>query len=178
MPSIIQQPPRTLMDVFRILPEGTLAELIDNRIYTSPSPFTLHQKTVFALAFEIETFLRKTKIGSVYQSPLDVYLDETRNAVQPDVFVVLNGNSHIVQHNGHVHGTPDLVIEILSPGNKDHDRVTKKNLYEQFGVKEYFIADPETKEVIHYLLENNKFIPQPASKGELNCRLLNCLFRW
>ncbi|MBL7726245.1 MAG: Uma2 family endonuclease [Dinghuibacter sp.] len=98
--------------------------------------------------------------------------------MQPDVFVVLSANSGIVQPNGHVHGTPDLVIEILSPGNKDHDRITKKNLYEQFGVKEYFIADPETKEVLHYLLQEKVFVPQATEPGVLNCRLLNCVFQW
>jgi len=44
------QPPRTLMEVFDMLPEGTHAELIDNRLYMSPAPTSFHQKILFAIA--------------------------------------------------------------------------------------------------------------------------------
>lgn len=178
MNEVIQHPPRTIMEVYKMLPEGTLAELIDNNIYMSPSPHTLHQQVSFKLAYEIESSLRKNGLGELFSAPLDVYLDEAANAVQPDVFVILKENASIVQPQGHIHGVPDLIIEILSPGNKNHDLLIKKNLYEKFGVKEYFIADPESNEVIHYLLEGGRFVLQPAQNRLINSQLLNATFQW
>jgi Uma2 family endonuclease len=55
-------------------------------------------------------------------------------------------------------GTPDLLVEILSNHNPEHDLVTKKNLYDKFGVKEYWIIDPITKECIVYQLIEKHFI--------------------
>jgi Uma2 family endonuclease len=54
-----------------------------------------------------------------------------------------------MQENG-VHGAPDAVIEILSPGSVYHDLIKKRKLYEKHGVKEYWMIDPESKEVIGY----------------------------
>lgn len=65
-----------------------------------------------------------------------------------------------------MHGVPDLVIEILSPGNKKHDQVTKKNLYEKFAVKEFWIVDPETKEATGYWLYGNKLSQFQHTKRE------------
>jgi Uma2 family endonuclease len=178
MNEIIQSPPRTIMEVYKMLPEGTLAELIDNKIYMSPSPQRLHQSLSVLLIRFFGDYLDENNIGEIFHAPFDVYLDEAANAVQPDIFIVLNDNSRIIQPNGHIHGSPDLIIEILSPGNKNHDLLTKKNLYEKFGVKEYFIVDPETKEVVHYILSGEAFTRQPDQTGVLSSLLLNNQFRW
>ncbi len=77
------------------------------------------------------------------------------NAVEPDLIVVLNKNNSIIKD--HIHGVPDILIEILSPGNNKHDTVRKKNLYERFGVKEYWIIDPQTNEAIGFELNQNRF---------------------
>jgi Uma2 family endonuclease len=58
-----------------------------------------------------------------------------------------------------VHGVPDFIIEILSPGNKDYDLNLKKNLYQKFGVKEYWIIDPETNIATGFELINSKYEP-------------------
>lgn len=60
--------------------------------------------------------------------PFDVYLDEQSNAVQPDIIVVLNENKKIIDPNGHIHGVPDLLVEILSPGNRGFDLIGKRSL--------------------------------------------------
>lgn len=178
MNAILQPPPRTMIEVFKMLPEGTLVELIDNKMYMSPSPFRQHQALSVKLIRLLGDFLDVNKNGEIFHAPFDVYLDETRNAVQPDIVVALRQNLNIVQPNGHIHGVPDLIIEILSPGNRDHDLVTKKELYEKFGVKEYFIADPETNAVIHYLLADGRFVLQPAQNRLINSQLLNATFQW
>ena len=75
-----------------------------------------------------------------------------------------------------IKGGPDFIIEVLSPGNKKYDTEKKKTLYEKFGVKEYFIIDPDNKEVITYYAVNKKFVKQVSVKGKLKSKLLKKVF--
>ena len=96
-------PPRTIMEVFKILPEGTLAELIDGSIYMSPSPTANHQRTVGTLCAALRAHVEKNNLGEVFISPFDVFLDETSNAVQPDLIFISAGNSTVVEEDA-IHG--------------------------------------------------------------------------
>ncbi|MBX2899464.1 MAG: Uma2 family endonuclease [Cyclobacteriaceae bacterium] len=169
----IESPPRTIMQVYQSLPEGTLAELIDNVLYMSPSPIYKHQKVLRQLFRVLCDFIIDTNRGEVMISPFDVYLDETSNAVQPDLVVVLKDNLAILNEEGHIHGVPDLLIEILSPGNTQHDTVRKKNLYEKFGVKEYWIVDPDSKRASVFQLQNQAYQLHYEGLGQIESPLLN-----
>jgi Uma2 family endonuclease len=171
-------PPRTIMEVFKMLPQGTLAEVIENTLYMSPTPTGQHQRILKELLVQLDLKIRNAEIGEVFVAPLDVFLDETSNAVQPDIFFIQSKNLSIVNPNGHVHGVPDLIIEILSPGNAKHDKVRKKDLYEKFGVKEYWIVDPSTKHTIGYRLADNKFVALGEFDGEVKSVLLNQSFKF
>ena len=74
--------------------------------------------------------------------------------VIPDMFVVCDRSK--VRADG-VYGAPDLVVEVLSPSTRKHDRGVKKNLYQEYGVKEYWIVEPDIKVVEVYLLKDNTF---------------------
>ncbi len=174
----LASPPRTAMDVFKMLPEGTLAEVINNQLLMAASPFGLHQLVSSIIGNKIFNWLEKNNWGVVLYAPMDVYLDEVANAVQPDIFILQNGGEAYLNKRGFVHGSPAIIIEILSEGNKDHDKIVKKNLYEKFGVKEYFIVDPETKEVIHYLLVNTIYEQQKTTASILYSVLLNASFEF
>jgi Uma2 family endonuclease len=137
--------PHTSMETYKMLPEGTLAELIDNVVYDSPSPYSIHQSLSKIILRKLLEEVEDKGTGVVFHAPLDVYLDEVSNAVQPDLIVVLKNNLHIIEKYGHIHDVPDLLIEILSKNNQRHDLVRKKNLYERFGVKEYWVIDPDNK---------------------------------
>lgn len=176
MLELLERPPRTIMEVYKMLPEGTLAELIDGIIYMSPSPVTNHQRIISQLLGKMFPYIEENKLGEIFVAPFDVYLDEHANAVQPDIIFVSNKNASIVKD--HIHGVPDLLIELLSPGNKSHDTVRKKNLYEKFGVKEYWIIDPETKESIGYALEGNVYKEFFKSSGQISSRLLDATFNY
>ena len=76
MENALQTPPRTAMEVFKLLPEGTLCEVINGQLYMSPSPFTKHQVIVSDLLTDINYYCRKLKIGRAFVAPYDVYLDE------------------------------------------------------------------------------------------------------
>jgi Uma2 family endonuclease len=117
------------MEVYKNLPEGTLAELIDNVIYVSPSPVYKHQEVLQEISSQLKEKLKHS--GKVTIAPFDVFLNETNNAVQPDIAVILTSNTGVLVPNGYFHGVPDIIIEILSPGNKEFDLVKKKELYER-----------------------------------------------
>ena len=171
MKNDIQTPPRTAMEVFKILPEGTLCEVINGQLFMSPSPFTQHQLIVMELSSGLHILLKSKKMGYVFMAPYDVYLDEYANAVQPDIVIVLKENENIIKD--HIHGVPDIIIEILSPGNKNHDLIRKRELYENFGVKEYFIVEPETKLVRSFKLQSGKYISEAEQVGKLTSTLLS-----
>lgn len=163
------------MEAFQSLPEGTLAELIDGIIYMSPSPTPFHQQAAGKLFFEIYKFVSNRNLGSVYFAPIDVYLDEERNAVQPDIIFVADEGRTTTSRKG-IHGAPEFIIEIISPSNSTHDLVVKKEIYQRFGVKEYWIVNPESKETIGFSLDNGSFRSIESSPGKLNSWLFNQVF--
>jgi Uma2 family endonuclease len=162
-----------MMEVFDILPEGTLAELIDNRLYMSPSPIFNHQDVLAEIAFHLRNFLKNK--GIVVISPFDVKLDQTRNAVQPDIVVILNNNPNQIKE-GRYSGVPDLLVEVLSPGNKEFDLIVKKELYERFGVKEYWVVDPDTKLALVFSLQENRYQKISESISKIHSDLLQTDF--
>lgn len=174
-PTVVESPPRTMMEVFKMLPEGTLAELVNNQLHMSPSPKSKHQIILNEINFQLLTYFKKVKSGMVYISPFDVYLDQ-ENVVQPDLIVILNPNRSILKEDNYIHGVPDLLVQILSEANKDHDRVTKKNLYERFGVKEYWIVDPENKLATGYELRNGKYALIAEDMGLIKSSILQISF--
>jgi Uma2 family endonuclease len=177
MRGIIDQRPRTIMEVFKSLPEGTLAEVIDNALYMSPAPTPSHQKIALNLATEMNSLAKGGKLGEVYFSPIDVYLDETSNAVQPDILFFFK-ESRIKTSTKGLHGSPDLIIEILSPSNSRHDQVIKKNLYEKFGVQEYWIVDPEKRTAVGYTLNEKNYVAIGEFHGFIQSLLLNSKFEF
>lgn len=164
-----QRPPKTAMEVYEMLPEGTLAEVINNVLYMSPAPNFEHQRLLGRLYTFMNVFITENDLGVCVFSPIDVYLGD-RNAVQPDIIFIARERLSIVQ-NGKVKGTPDLVVEALS-GNKKHDLQLKKNLYEAYGVQEYFIVNPANNEVITYYLVDNKFVLQESKNGKIKSKVL------
>jgi Uma2 family endonuclease len=173
MKPLLETPPRTIMEVYKNLPAGTLAELIDNTIYMSPSPVRKHQKILQSIFRKLSDDIEDRGKGDIFIAPFDVYLDETSNAVQPDIVVVLKANEQIIEPNGHIHGVPDLLVEVLSPSNKEYDLIKKKDLYERFGVKEYWIVDPDTRLALCYQLVNSKYQKANEEIGRIQSPLLN-----
>jgi Uma2 family endonuclease len=176
MNAAVKSPPRTIMEVFKMLPEGTLAELLNGVIFMSPSPVRDHQRIFLTLSSAIHQFVEKNNLGEVNVAPFDVYLDEQKNAVQPDLVFIAKENLSIIQE--HIHGVPDLIIEVLSEGNKSHDLKTKKELYEKFGVKEYWIVDPSSRQAMGYFFYLGKYESPILLEGKIDSKLLNHSFEF
>ncbi len=137
-------------------------ELWDGELVMAPAPFFRHQQVVFRLARQLDDFTRANKLGSVVPSPIDVIFTEHR-VVQPDVVYISTGNQAIIQDQ--IRGVPDLVVEVISAGSWRRDRMDKLVLYEEFGVPEYWIVDPEAALVEVRSLERGTYRLQ--SKGRV-----------
>lgn len=170
-------PPRSAMQVFRMLPEGTLAEVIENTLYMSPAPSPLHQEVSMRLATTINQFITRGKLGKLFAAPIDVFLDADSNVVQPDLVFVGKTNPLVIDETG-LHGVPEFIIEILSRSNQKHDLVKKKKLYEKFGVTEYWVVDPWSRRVTGFQLTSKGYRVIEEANGEISSVLLRHSFKF
>ncbi|HET7115653.1 MAG TPA: Uma2 family endonuclease, partial [Hanamia sp.] len=130
MTNTLIHPPKIMQEVWESLPEGTLCQLINNKLIMSPAPLNIHQVTIGELFVNLSIFLRKNKIGEVRIAPFDVYFSN-ENVLQPDIIFIKNENLKKIQNKG-LFGAPDIVIEILSPTTSQLDYEDKKIIYERF----------------------------------------------
>lgn len=161
------------MEEFKALPEGTLAELIHGNLFMTPGPSFTHQqlsRNVFAALLKF-VGINENK-GELIYAPCDIYLDEVDNVVQPDILYISPENGGIQKHDG-FHGVPDLLIEILSPSNSKHDLILKKELYEQFGVREYWIVSQKNGECNGCRLQDGKYGEPLRMKNKLRIAVLD-----
>lgn len=163
-------PPRSIREVFDRLPEGTLAQLIENQLIMTPAPTDNHQRILHTISVRIFNYLEKNPIGLVRIAPYDVFLDE-QNVFQPDIIFIKNEKTNSIRSDG-LHTTPDLVIEILSPSSFQYDLHQKKDVYERFGITEYWVVDPLTKEVQGYMLEAGRYGSPLLSTEEFKSEVL------
>jgi Uma2 family endonuclease len=119
-------------------------ELWNGEIIMSPAPNPAHQDIVLNFAQRLKGFVTKGRLGKVYVSPVDVVLTQ-RRVVQPDVLFIAQDRLKIVKD--FVDGVPDLAMEVISEGSWQRDRIQKKALYEQFGLREYWIVDPDSRTI-------------------------------
>jgi len=170
MVSTLIQPPKTMLEVWESLPEGSLCQLINNKLIMSPAPLVIHQQILNEINVEISIFLRKSRIGKIIISPTDVHFSK-ENILQPDLFFIKKENVNIIRNKG-IFGSPDLIIEILSPSTSQFDYDEKKLVYERFGVEEYFIVDPGSKSVESFFLKNKEYEMQETLFGKINSEIL------
>ncbi|MEP7143270.1 MAG: Uma2 family endonuclease [Ferruginibacter sp.] len=166
--------PRTAVELFEILPEGLLCEVIENVLYMTPAADFFHQELSLELSAAIFNEVKNADAGKCVAAPVDVFLDGA-NAYQPDILFITRENLGIIK-DGKIRGAPDMIIEILSPASVKYDKIIKRAVYERNGVKEYFIIHPKTKEVIAYYLKNTKFEKQVSKNGKVKSGLLKKTF--
>jgi Uma2 family endonuclease len=134
-------------------------EIIDGEAYMMAPPSRFHQDISMALSTKINNYL-EGKPCKVYAAPFAVRLNPAEDqsddtVLEPDIVVVCDPSK--LDDRG-CNGAPDLIIEILSPSNARHDRITKFQLYREAGVREYWIADPEEKVLTAYVLKNGEYV--------------------
>lgn len=130
---------------YQHLPADKRYEIIDGDLYRVPAPLTTHQKISQKLNQLILNYVEQHNLGEVLYAPVDVILSN-EDIIQPDILYISKNRIGILKKEN-VQGAPDLVVEILSPSNKQRDIETKYKLYERHGVREYWIVDPEAKSI-------------------------------
>ncbi|MDE0199444.1 MAG: Uma2 family endonuclease [Caldilineaceae bacterium] len=129
-------------------------ELLSGELVMSPSPKEIHQYILGRLFLRLGTFIYGRNLGRVYCAPFDVVLSDT-DVVQPDLLFVSNSRESIITEED-VRGAPDLVVEILSPATAERDRTVKLDLYARYGVREYWIVDPDDKKITLFLKSESR----------------------
>jgi Uma2 family endonuclease len=141
-------------------------ELIKGKIFKMiPAPLVSHQTIVANINNYIAERVKKNPCKVLF-SPVDVKLigrpfrrivkdDEIYTVVQPDVIVVCDPEKLADARS--ITGAPEMVVEVLSPGNTKTETKHKLNLYEENGVLEYWVVHPPYKYVEVYLLKSNKY---------------------
>lgn len=160
----MEQPPREYYTFADCLSwdEDDRIEIIYGEAYMMSPPMRVHQEISGELYGQIREYL-KDKPCKVYHAPFGVRPlekdgdtpEDVDTLVEPDITVVCDPSK--LDDYG-CKGAPDFIIEILSPSNKRHDRIVKHNLYQRAKVREYWIVDPEAKNVEVYLLDDNGFL--------------------
>jgi Uma2 family endonuclease len=109
-----------------------------------PAPFFNHQEVALTFYRLLYDWTHQRQLGKVIAAPIDMVLSPHR-VPQPDVAFIAKERLSIIQDV--IRGPADLVAEVILLGGRNRDRIDKKDLYEQYGVKEYWIIDPEPQTV-------------------------------
>jgi Uma2 family endonuclease len=148
----------TYEDLLRLTDEEGnhgVRELIDGELIVAPSPVPNHQRIVKRLLVAIDRYLEDHPIGEVLVAPLDIVLADEQ-VLQPDVlYISRERSSRITDRN--ISGSPDLAIEVLSEFSRRRDEIRKRALYEEYGVIEYWIVDPEAESVKVFQRRQGRF---------------------
>lgn len=141
----------TIDDIYA-LPDGERAELIDGEIYFMAPPNTTHQRLVMDLSYQIKDYIQRNHGEcEIFPAPFAVFLNkDNRNYVEPDISVICSKNK--ITDKG-CSGSPDWIIEIVSPSSRTMDYLTKLFKYRMAGVREYWIVDPMKQRVTVYFFE-------------------------
>ena len=159
-------------------------ELIRGHITPMAAPSRKHQGISWRLTVSVDALFKHQKCKA-YAAPFDVrLLDKGKSkkanknvysVVQPDICIICDEKK--LDDKGCI-GAPDLVIEILSPGNSKKEMRTKKQLYEENGIREYWIIDPERETVHQFVLGDNSLYNPPliyVSEEIVYCAIFEAL---
>ena len=143
----------TIEDIYH-LPDGERAELIDGRIYYMSPPSRRHQKITGWLYQKIANYIsQKGGVCEVYAAPFAVFLNENHaDYVEPDISVICDPER--LDDRGCC-GAPDWIIEVVSPGSRRMDYSVKFFKYQEAGVREYWLVDPDKNRITVWNFENS-----------------------
>src|SRR5271169_2611054 len=110
---------------YYLLDDDKRYELIEGELIEMSAPSIIHQRILVKLTIRLGNYIAKNEIGEIFVAPCDVVLSEINN-FQPDLLFISQENLNIIKDRA-IFGTPDLIVEILSPSNPSHDKVKKFN---------------------------------------------------
>jgi Uma2 family endonuclease len=142
-------------DLQRMPDDGNRYELYDGELRVVPSPLPIHEIVKWRL---LEQLLRyaATHGGEIFDAPFDIALSEY-DVVQPDIVYFSPATAARIRLREHVRFAPQLAVEVLSPSTARFDRVRKRALLERYQVAEYWIVDPDAKQLEASILTGDRF---------------------
>lgn len=147
----------TYQDYLELPDDGYRYEIIWGELYMTPAPGIGHQKTSGELEYLLRSFVKSNNLGTVLDAPCDVILEPGGTPVEPDILFISKEREAIIGEKN-INGAPDLIIEILSPSNPEHDRQRKFKLYQESGVAEYWIVDSEARVIEVFALQDSRYL--------------------
>ncbi|HVG34937.1 MAG TPA: Uma2 family endonuclease [Pyrinomonadaceae bacterium] len=155
------------IEEFWALPESVLpTEYINGEIIMAPTPTVTHQTVLRNIFRAVDGFVQRNVLGNVLFSPLDIVLP-TSEVVQPDLFFFTTKEWEQIGSPKRIQGVPSLAMEILSPGSVKHDTITKRKLYEQNKVREYWIVGPEAVTIAQLVLRGEHYELTELAESDL-----------
>lgn len=149
---------RATAEEFWSLPESVLpVEYINGEIIMSPSPTIAHQSVSRNIFRGIDKSLPAEAADQIFYAPLDVVLP-SGDVVQPDILFLAEEDVRHAKERGRVRCVPLFVVEILSPGSVTLDAITKRELYEKNGVREYWIVNLGTRSIAQFVLRRKRYV--------------------
>jgi len=142
-------------DYYKLPKTNEMIELSEGRLIISPSPTPRHQTISMNLSVLFALHVKSNKLGEVVAAPIDVRL--WQGVIRkPDLAFM--SNEHRKRITNKRWGIPDLVVEIISKGNKKQDKIEKFEQYQKAGISEYWIVDPFQLAIEVFTLENGVYI--------------------
>jgi Uma2 family endonuclease len=146
----------TYEDYLRLPDDGRRYEVLRGVLYVSPAPSVRHQFAVAELGRLLGNFVAKHELGLLLPAPVDILLPRNlATPVQPDL-VFLPGPRRAGAWGANFAGVPPLVIEVLSPSSRRVDQKVKLAIYQEAGVLEYWLVDPQERAVVVYVLSEDR----------------------
>lgn len=160
------EPLLTVADLDATPDDGNRYELIEGELLVSRAPSIPHQRIVQNLQLGIVQYLTHNPLGILVPGPGVIFSD--LNAVIPDLVFVRKERWAEIAPGDKFTGAPDLVIEVISPGteNRQRDLVLKRQLYGRYGVREYWVVDPENRAVEVYRLQDQSLEQAATLTGQ------------
>lgn len=139
--------------------EGTRYEIIDGELFMTRSPHRRHQQVAGQVFQELNLWSRTSGLGEAIPAP-GIVPSDTDNVIPDVVWVSKERLALIEDAAGHLTGFPELIVEVLSPGESNirRDRNAKLKLYSIQGVQEYWICDRFTQQVEVYRRQNSQLM--------------------
>ena len=146
----------TYADYARLTPpDSGNYELHNGKIIFMPTPIGYHQQISMRLSIKMGSYILQKQLGQLLAAPMDTIFSE-HDTLQPDLLFVAQERVHIIKKQ--VEGAPDLIVEIISPGNTQKEMSYKKYVYETSGVREYWLIHPEKLTITQYENIENELV--------------------
>lgn len=173
MPVLTEKQRWTYNDYLQI-DDNNRYEIYRGGLIMVPAPNLCHQRYLRNLEYLMWSYVKENNLGEILVAPVDVIFAED-NVYQPDIVFISKKRLDIMKDIRGIFGAPDLVVEIMSPSTSIYDTIDKREVYEEYGVKEFWLVNPDEKAVEIFILKDGVYKRHSYARkdGKVNSNLIN-----